>query len=115
MIGVRNVGTGRSRLREEAAGAGAAGGERWSRKESADGGRRMEKRGNKAARRDWSQPDCRAAIRQVGWLQHALVAPQPSDGGSNLFPVYSASATSATVIDRRYRRRSIRPGRHPSQ
>jgi hypothetical protein len=114
MISVRNVGTGRRRLREEAAGAGAAGGERWRRKESEDGGRRMEKRGNKAARRDWTQTDCRAAIRQVGWLQHALVTPQRSDGAITPCRVHAAFAISATVIDRRYRR-SIRHQHEPSR
>jgi hypothetical protein len=68
----------------------------------------MEKRGKKAARRDWTQTDSRAAIRQVGWPQISVVAPQRNDSGTSLFPVQLASATSATVIDRRCRR-SISP------
>jgi len=90
--------------------AGRAG----SGKESEDGGWRMEKRGNRAARRDWTQTDCRAAIRQVGWLQHGLVTPQRSDGAITPCRVHAAFAISAAVIDRRYRR-SIRHQHEPSR
>ena len=63
----------------------------------------MEKRGNRATRRDGFRRTCRTAKRQDGSLRHSLVAPQRTDGGTNPFPIHSASVISATVIDRRYR------------
>jgi hypothetical protein len=74
-----------------------------------DGGWKIEKRGNVAARREWMKSGCGAGKGQNGSLQY-WANPFPIQSGFGMCAMVidrryrnAASAISATVIDRRYR------------